>query len=227
MEISGYILKEENLKNLESSIIQGTMVLETVDPFNGYYSANPDEYVPRTVFLITNKKYSKETIARYTRSVSKLMNVDFDAVYAEVTIQNTLYYAIRIYDFNDYGVIESIQTAYQNQGIEFKNSSQKVNTLCKIKIYKVFLVQENPIGIYSNMSKSKMFYFTLPVELEFEDFKELVQKVKNNWTGKGFDAAHGFFFRKQAAQDVVRIFSNHITDDMKQHLVQKFISFVS
>ncbi|HPM12015.1 MAG TPA: hypothetical protein PK734_00830 [Bacteroidales bacterium] len=226
MEISGYIRKEERLQNLESSIIQGTMVLETVDPFNGYYSANPDEYVPRTIFFITNKKYSKEDVARYTRAVSKKLQIDIDAVYAEVIIQNELYYAIRLYDFKEYGIIESIQQAFQNLGIEFKKTSQKVSALCRIKIYKVFLVQESSQGIYTNASKSKMFYFTIPVELEFTEFTALVQKVKNNWTGKDFDAAQGFFFRKHTAEDVVRIFSNHISDEMKQQLVQKFNSFI-
>lgn len=226
MEISGYILKEEHLQSLESSIIQGTMVLETVDPFNGYYSANPNEYVPRTIFFITNKKYSKEEIARYTRSVNKDFQFDVDAVYAEVTIQNEQLYAIRLYDFKEYAVIEPIQQAFQKYGVEFRKTSQKISAVCKIKIFKVFMVQETAPGIYTNASKSKMFYFTLPAELEFADFSSLVKKVKNNWTGRDFNAAQGFFFRKQSAEDVVRIFSNHITEEMKQSLVQKFVSLL-
>ena len=226
MEISGFILKEEQLQNLESSIIPGTFVLETVDPFNGYYSSHPDEYVPRTVFLITNKKYSKEAIARYSRTVCKNLQIGLDAVYSEVTIQHELYYAIRVFDFKEYSVIESIQRAFEKVGIEFKYSSLKIHSICRIKIFKVFMVHEDSKGIYSNLGKSKMFYFTLPVELEFDEFKQLVQKVSNNWTGKSFNAAQGFFFRKQSAEDVVRIFSNHITDEMKHLLVQKFLSFV-
>mgnify|MGYP000909551443 CR=1 FL=1 len=226
LEISGYILKEELLKTVESSILASTQVLETVNPFNGYYSANPGEYVPRTVFLITQKEYKRDVIARMNQNIKNYLEIDFDADRAEVTLYNEPQHCIRIYDIQDYSKIELIQKAYQSEGIKFKTSTNKYEGISQIKIWKEFLLQDNGNGIYINLSKSKMFYFKLPKHMSCVHFQTLVSKVKNNWTGNDFDAALGFFYRKNGAQDVVRIFSNHITPEMIEELPQKFLRFI-
>ncbi|MBK8808563.1 MAG: hypothetical protein IPO21_18790 [Bacteroidales bacterium] len=66
IESRGCIVKEEKLATIDSNIIKGTFVLETVNPFYGYYSADPEEKksIPKTIFYILDQFYYNDDIAR-------------------------------------------------------------------------------------------------------------------------------------------------------------------
>ncbi|MDA3883427.1 MAG: hypothetical protein PF481_09080 [Bacteroidales bacterium] len=226
LELSGYIKKQEEFSSLDIHKIKGTMVLQTVKPFNGYYANEPEEYIPQTVLLITKKDYSQETIVRLAKNISLYLDITIDAVKSEVVIYNELHHAVRLYDVKNYSEIERIQRAFSSEGIEFKNSDSKYNDNYIVTIHKTFLVQEIEKGVFMNQSKSKMFYFEIPKNLSFSHFLSLDEKVRNNWDGKMYSAAPGIFFRKTGVQDVIRIFSNHISNDMIQGVSTLFKRFI-
>lgn len=220
IEASGCILKEEQLTTLDKNIIKGTMVLETVNPFSGYYSDDPEikETIPNTIFFILDDFYYNEDIARATKQIHKYFEEDFDAVRADITIYNTVYSAIRLYDVKNYEIVLKLQQAFNSEGIKFKNKTHNIEGRFQIKLWKVFLVEMVDLGIYMNRSKSKMSYFTINTNFSYKHFAAITQKVKNNWDGKSFDAAIGVFYRKYGMEEIVRIFSNSIDEQMTKEL---------
>lgn len=226
LEISGYIQKKEELISISENIIKGTLVLQTTHPFAGYYCGEIPEHIPQSVFFITNSEYQRDQIARASTKIKKYIPFEFDAERSEVTIYNTVYNAIRLYDIKEPSQIKILQEAFLAEGLTFKTSKKTYKDEFEIRIWKVFLLDEISEGVYLNMSKSKMFYFTLPHHLTFVHFNSLVEKVKNNWDGKSFDAAYGMLYRKQGVKEIVRIFSNHITDEMISELPQKFLRYI-
>jgi len=226
LELSGYIQKQEELKSVETNIIPGTMVLQSVHPFGGYYSTSPTEYIPNTIFFITNEEKQRDEVSRLTRFVKKELGIDFDASRAEVTIHGKVFTALRLFDYKDVDEVLQIQTAYANAGVKFVKSNKSFNDNFTIKIWKVFLLEEIEKGVYLNKSKSKMFYFAIPKHLNYDEFKNLVKKVKNNWIGKSFDAGYAMLYRKEGVQEAVRIFSNHINDEMLKELPEKFKRYI-
>lgn len=226
LELSGYIQKRESLTSLQTHIIDGTLVLQTSKPFNGYYASDPDEYIPQTVFLVTTDEFRQDEISRAATRISKYIDIDIDAARAEITIFNEVNTAIRLYDIKNYEDIKKIQEAFVCEGIRFKNASASFEGDYIVKIWKVFLLEEIEQGIYLNKSKSKMFYFSIPYDITFSHFGNLDTKIRNNWEGKSYDAALGLFYRKHGIENIIRIFSNHISKDMIEHLPKRFHKFI-
>jgi hypothetical protein len=75
-----------------------------------------------------------------------------------------------------------------------------------ISIEKTFLLERFDDGIYLDLAGDNKYYFELPVELSWNDFKQITSKVKNNITNNFFDAALGYFWKLEGPQDVVRIY---------------------
>lgn len=222
IEVYGSIIKEEHLVSLESNIIPGTMVLETLHPFRGYYSKDPTESVPQTIFLATEENYSAEEIYRASQNIKNYYKKDFDAVKAVVEIYNKKYTTIRIYDIKDYSEIVEIQKNFKSEGIKMNSRIGKVDDICLITLKKVFLIEDFGEGVYLNRGKSKMGYFTIEKQLTFAMFQSIAKNVKNNWKGPSFDAALATFFRRNGFEEIVRIFSNQIDLEVIRDLKKAF-----
>jgi len=150
--------------------------------------------------------------------IKKYIDEDFDAVRADITIFNTVYAAIRLYDVKNYDIVYKLQQAFKSEGFNFKNKTTNIEGKFLIKLWKVFLVEMVDKGLYMNRSKSKMSYFTINKHFSYKHFQVITQKVKNNWNGKSFDAAMGVFYRKNKMEEVVRVFSNSIDIEMTTEL---------
>ncbi|MBK8808564.1 MAG: hypothetical protein IPO21_18795 [Bacteroidales bacterium] len=147
-------------------------------------------------------------------------------VRAEINIHNTNYSAIRVYDIKDYEHVLSLQKAFASEGIKFKSKTTNIEGSFEMKIWKVFLLENTQPGIYMNRSKSKMSYFEINKHLSWTHFKAITKKVKSNWTGKSFDAALGMIYRKHGLEEVVRVFSNAIDENMTVELKSLYDKFI-
>lgn len=224
IEIFGSIEKEEHLVSLEKNILPGTMVLETAKPFKGYYSEDPADTVPQTIFFVLENTYSAEEIIRVAQKIKSYSKQDFDAVKADVEIFNKTYTTIRVYDLNNYQEIPQIQKSFKSEGFKMKSKFGNINDDCTIKLKKVFLVEQFGDGLYMNRGKSKMGYFSVPENIPYQMFQDIVKQVKNNWNGRSFDAAKGAFFKRSGIQEIIRIYSNRINENMLIDLKFAFIS---
>ena len=81
---------------------QNTLVLENLEPFPGYHGENlPLDTKPDSIFLITDRQYVAESIFRLSAPMCSYAKIEFDACPAEIFINNTQFYGIRIKELNN------------------------------------------------------------------------------------------------------------------------------
>jgi virulence-associated protein VapD len=205
IETMGYIKKEASLTTVENNIVPETLVLESLYSYPGYYGENqPEKPCPRSLFLIVDKTYSLEEIARITAKVKKEFTHDFDMSYGNIYLKRKTYACIRIKYLKSFHFIPELQALLQDYQVKFLKK-KALDEKGIIVIHKNFYVQEMEEGIYSDFEEVKS-YLELPVNLSWENFSQLTHDIKNNLTNNNFDAAQGIFFRKKGIVDVIRVY---------------------
>jgi len=206
IESLGKIIKEETLQNVNFNILQNTLVLENIEPFPGYHGENlPVESKPESIFLITNKECSAETVLRISRRLCNYHNINFDACPAQISVHNNQYFGIRIKGLVSYSSIADIQGYYLDQGITFFKH-KKIKTDSLIKIEKVFQLEKIDEHIFKDIEDELTYYFSIPYHFSWNLFKKVTYTVKNNLENRNFDAAIGFVYLRKIF-DFVRIYA--------------------
>jgi len=225
LETFGSIIKEERVRNYERGIMPGTLVLENLGMFPGYYGANlPNAGDPDSIFLVMTQKESTEKILRITHNIKKFSNIDFRGASATICINNNDLYAIRIRKLTDLNHLTEIQEHYRDAGISFAKTKQ-IEETAVIKIKKVFKVDDYTDKILVN-EYSDMYYFKVNEQLTFSQFRKVVLQVRNNVTISAFDAALGVLYAHNIL-DVVRIYSTSLTKDELEKLHEKFEEIIA
>lgn len=206
IETMGYIKKEANLSTVENNIIPNTLVLESLHPFPGYHGKNlPEQTSPRSLFLITNKEYSYEEIARITKKVSREFKHDFNASIGNIFFKTTSYPCIRVKHLKSFTFLSELQNLFQDEGVKFAKKKH-IDSLGLIIIKKHFYIEEIEEGIYRDIAEGSKFYIDLPKDLAWDDFKEKTFHIRNNIDNSNFDAAQGVFYRKKGIVENVRLY---------------------
>lgn len=222
IEICGCIKKQENLATLEHNILDNTWVLETTRPFPGYHGKNlPDESNPRSLFLVLDEEYSFEDIWRITAKVKGQFQGDFDATAASIFFRPYTYQAIRLKYLSSFDLIPQLQHLYAHEGVRFMKY-RYLEREAIIQVKKVFELICHEEGIYQDRESDIKYYFEIPDQLKWKDFKEYTARVKNNVIDYNFDAALGIFYRYQGIVDVVRIFDRRASLEKVRLLRQKY-----
>jgi len=226
IEAFGYVTKIEKLNTIDHNIVSNSFVLHTIDPFPGYYERTmPDVLAPRSMFIITEKQYSKEFIIRVSQKVKEQVTFPCSFTYTELSFNNNYYIAIRVALLQQYQNLEEIQKLFIKEGIEFKKQ-RKVQTAAIIKIYRTFDVQEWNDGIYKDMG-FPICYLSIPHPIEWSYFEEITSRVKNNLTNRSFDAALGLMYRKSGVMDMIRIYDEKIDKGRAGILRDKYLNEVN
>ena len=226
IETMGYIKKEESLVTVENNIIHHTFVLESSHPFPGYHGENlPDKSHPRSLFLIVNKDYSFEEVARISKKIKKDFKYDFNASQGNIYLKSSSYPCIRIKYLESFTFLPELQYKFQDEGVKFaKHKSFDSSSL--IIINKHFYIEEMEEGIYNDMLESSKFYIELPVGLKWDEFKEITINIKNNIDNSNFDAAQGVFYRKEGIVDVVRLYITEGEIDRLKIIQKMYIDLI-
>lgn len=205
----GTIFKEENLWCQSDSAISNTCVLESLEPYPGYYGNFPHEVKPSFIYLITKQKYDNEKIYRASRKVKqKLMELNLDIATSEISFFDELLFSIRLGNIKEYSSVKSVQECYMEHGIEFHRKKHPIeNITALIKTSKFFKLNEfAQEGIYLDMIQANNGYFKIPNYVDWADFKKIIFHIKNNNRDLRFDAATGFFYDFSDVVDFVRIY---------------------
>lgn len=206
IETIGYIKKEAKLSTVENNIISNTLVLESLHPYPDYHGKNlPEQSVPRSLFLIVNKDYSFEEIARIVKKIKKEFKFDFNASQGSIYFKTTSYSCIRIKYLKSFTFLPELQRRFQAEGISFAKQ-KTINSQGLIVIKKHFFVEEIEEGVYRDIDESSKFYIDLPVALPWNQFKEHINYIKNNLDNSDFDAAQGIFYRRSGIVELVRLY---------------------
>ncbi len=211
IETIGYISKTETVRSIDHNIIPNTLVIENVEPFPGYHGTNlPTDQPPLSIFLVTQKRYVFEDIARISTKVKNSLNEKFSSVYGYLKIFNENYHSIRIMGLNTFKKIAAIQNEYLKEGIKFSNK-KNINDCAIIKIQKTFMLEEIDDGIYKDHDEFDMTYIQIHRKINWNEFQKTTNHIKNNIEYSNFDAALGYIFRYHGIVDLIRIYSKNIT----------------
>ncbi len=226
IERYGHLTKLETLTTVSVQKLSGTLVLEAPEPFPGsssYYSEAPQFAKPLYVYFVLDGSADLEKVARATQKSRTLFPWEFDAAFCSIQIFNETFNAIRIRHLGDFNQIPKLQETYQKVGIEFKKSSRNYDGKGFITLKKLFYLEKFEDDLYLDIDEKDHGYFTIPEGLSFDEFAELVKRVKYNWDFMKIDVAQAFFYTDDRIEDVLRVYHPEmnlkILDDVKKQFL--------
>ena len=226
MESVGILLKEETLQTVEHYILENTLVLESIEPFPGYHGENlPTNTKPESLFLITEKPYTIETIFRASQHLCCYHNIPIDACPAEIFIHNTTLSGIRIRGLNNYSLISEIQGCYMDKDIRFMKK-KSINSSGLIRITKIFSIERLDDHIYRDLDDDSTFYLAVPYHFNWNLFRKVTMNIKNNLDNSNFDCASGFIYFKDM-MEFVRIYTQRPEISRLKAIREKYVEEIS
>jgi hypothetical protein len=205
LETIGTIEKKEML----GPVGYKELVLEAFQPFPGYHGTTvPDHVEPNSLFAITRSKYTEEKVIRAIQKIKKDMKLEFDATPGMVTLYNMLNPCIRFKDLKSYDAMPAILKAFEDDGIEFMSNRNIEPFTGIIKVKKYFLLEVISDFIFDDVEEPNMHYFSIPMQLRFNQFEKITLDLKRNLENPNFDAALGTIFRKSGVVDMIRIYDD-------------------
>ena len=223
LETLGTIEKKEML----GPVGYKELVLEAFLPFPGYHGTTvPDKDTPRALFAITRSKYTEEKLIRVTQKIKNEGNYRFDATPGLVTLYNMLNPCIRFKNTSRYDEVPVILKAFENEGIEFMSNRNIEPFTGIIKVKKYFLLDVVSESTFNDAENPHMFYFSIPVQLRFNQFEKITIELKQNIDDPNFDAALGTIFRKSGLVDLIRIYDEKCTPAKLEYIRSKYIQAI-
>lgn len=226
-EVFGSLIKLEELKPLETNILSGTLVFDSISPFVGYYNDDPGDLSPIYVYIATDRTYSVFEVLRASQKLRKDLKSDLDVAKAFICYGDKLTNAIRIRHIDNYLIVKDIQQSLIESGINLLSasvSSKKISA--KITLNKNFRFKEFTENICIDADEKNHSYFEIPKQLSFEEFSKLSEKVRNNWFETKFDAATGCYITDQSVVDFIRIYSEKQNPEYIENLRNLYLRLI-
>jgi hypothetical protein len=224
LETIGTIEKKEML----GPVGYKELVLEAFQPFPGYHGTNiPDHIKPNSLFAITRSKYTEEKIIRAIQKIKSERGFSFDGSPGMVTLYNMLNPCIRFKDLDTYDELTPILKAFEDEGIEFMGNRKIEPYTGIIKVKKYFLVEVLSDYLFKDAEDPNMHYFSIPIQLRFNQFEKITIDLKNNLEDSRFDAALGTIFRKTGVIDVIRIYDDKCTPEKLDLIRSKYLQAIN
>ena len=224
LETIGTIEKKEML----GPVGYKELVLEAFQPFPGYHGTNvPDHIKPNSLFAITRSKYTEEKIIRAIQKIKSERGFSFDGSPGMVTLYNMLNPCIRFKDLDTYDELTPILKAFEDEGIEFMSNRKIEPYTGIIKVKKYFLVEVLSDYLFKDAEDPNIHYFSIPIQLRFNQFEKITIDLKNNLEDSRFDAALGTIFRKTGVIDVIRIYDDKCTPEKLDLIRSKYLQAIN
>ncbi|HDR50357.1 MAG TPA: hypothetical protein ENN90_01880 [Mariniphaga anaerophila] len=218
MEVFSNLTKQVTVVSVEEKVLPGSLVFEALNQFPGYYHETPTKPQPIYIYLVLDRQYPLEEVLRATQNIEKEYDWNFDSGKGYLLIGSQLLNVIRLRHLPELDMVEKIQQAYQNQGIDFlMNKKLKGKLEAEVKIVKFLKLEVLGEGIYVEENDENFGYIEIPKYLKPPAFVKVTMDVKYNWEGHEFDAACGSFYKNGKLVEFVRILSTAIT---KEYLMQ-------
>lgn len=206
MEVFGNLTKYDTVLAIEEKVLPGSLVFDSLNPFPGYYHETPMNVRPIYIYLVLDKQYPLEEILRATQNIGKEYKWNFDAGKGYMYIGSEFLNVIRLRHLPEMELVEKIQEAYQNQGINFlMNKRLRGRLEVKVKIVKFLNLEKLGEGVYIDFHEPTFGYIEIPKYLHTDAFVKVAMDVRYNWDGHEFDAASGSFYNDGKLYEFVRI----------------------
>jgi hypothetical protein len=219
---TGSITKEEELINIEHSIMPNTLVLESSHPFPGYHGSNvPESTRPNDIYLVTKKRYDGEDILRKAKKIKHALKDRFDTSFGYAETSTGIYHFIRLKNLDCFECIDRIQKAFTSEEIEFCRK-KRVSGESLIRIQKLFSFHKISDHLFRNPDNPHMHYFEIPCKPRWDFFKKVTFYIRGNVDNYAYDAAIGAVYLEEI-HDLVRIYSTNLTIEQLDFIRRKYL----
>lgn len=208
----GYLLKKEKLATLASDQVFSVMLLESLEPFPGFYEeyfvpTTAREQKPRSVFMVI-KNFDvchEDDFIRMTMHIKRDHNIKFDAALSSIMLFNEPTTTIRVH-MENYSQLSDLIDHYKSVGVKFQSAKQVKPFQSLIKIRRFFDLDVMAEGIYKDVDKRDTYYLELPVFMTWDEFEKATIAIRNNFDYKTYDAAQAAIYNKSGIVELVRIY---------------------
>ena len=221
----GNLTKEETLFCIESNlIIKDSCVLESKNPFLGYFNDAPQVQKPRYLYLMLENRINFIEAQRLILSVSKSSSITIDAVLAQISLPgHPDMQALRLRDLPQYGQLHIVQQQFRDAGLIFKKHNKGAEfENAFVALEKFFFLKMIEEGLYFDARQAHHGYFILPKEVKWEDFKKLTKEAKYDTQLLSFDAARATVYKDNMLMELVRIYRNNIDLDFLKKVRDRY-----
>lgn len=225
----GYLLKKEKLATLASEHSLPELLLESLDPFPGFYEeyyipTTPSEKKPTSVFIVI-KNFDvchEDDFIRMTMHIKRDHHVKFDAALSSIILFNEPTSAIRVH-MDDYTQLPELIEYYKNVGLKFQSDRtvKPFQSLIKIRRYFDFEIMAD--GIYKDLDKNDNYFIEVPAYMAWDEFEKVTISIRNNSNYKTFDAAQAAIYNKPGIVELVRIYDLKADLAKLQSLQQRYM----
>lgn len=227
-ELIGKITLQENVSPIERNKVNGTFVIHIPNPLASYYSRFTEVNRPNSIVLVTKDPVSFEKILRATGSINKKLDLHLNGAKCEVLVGRTKYAGVRLMGIDRYTSIQKIQEAYGEEGFSFRKNVRLSNgTDALIRVNKFFNLIDVAEGIYQSPNNKDRYYFDVPSNPDWESFRDITFRVKNNVQVKNFDIAKGILYENEGITDIIRVVKPNITLETVQKIQEKYLDILS
>ena len=208
-ESIGTIIKKEKLATFYPGYTCTCLILESIEPYPGYYCMIDYQFEQRPLLLYLvikdTKEYDPDLVERATMAIKKANDYSFDAAPANITLFNNNYHSIRL-DVPNINQLPEIVAAFKNQGLQLhKNIDVKpYDSLIHIRRY--FKIEKEDDNLFHDLVHTENHYVILPQMLTWAEFEPITYHIKNNIEFSTFDAALGFVYDESGMVDFVRVY---------------------
>lgn len=208
----GSINKTETVDKINIPNVTNHFILESRSPFLGYYDDYPGVHNNASyLYLVLDKRYTFVELHAHLVAAKKKLDTSIDMVHASLYINQIRYTAIRIRGFEKTTDIFNIIDVLETTGLEFEEDRAKFTASeCHTQISKYFFVKKKDKGLWKDKIANHHAYIKLPQRYTPDEFKEVIQHVKNNWTRHSFDAASVIFGTPDKSIEALRIYSKDV-----------------
>lgn len=223
----GTLEKTEQLIPVDIASDISALVYESRSPFFGYYDDYPGKHNDNIYYyLVLDHRMTFAEMHRVILKANKAIDFTANMDHATLTVSHNTYTAIRLRYLSDLNQVAQLYHIFEGLGMEFNKGRSKGEASSKTKIIKYFDLDDMGEGVWIDRVAKNHAYLQLPERVELEDFKALVQRVRNNWDGNSFDAGLGVLITKDEVIEVARIYSKSLKDEGYLDNLQKVINSV-
>ncbi len=192
----------------------GYLILES-DPTPDYYAKgnfppNKKHVSDRHLYLPVKKSINcfQDVVYRKAYQLAEKLGSGLSIYPGQMTFQNEEHQCIRL-NLNKAGQLPILIEEFTKLGIQFYKDKHVIvySSFIYYKKYTAFVNIEE--GVYQDKNNPQRYFFEIAKQVEFETFKEGIEKIKNNCDYHLFDSFLVFLFYKDSIRDFVGIYSSH------------------
>ncbi|MEN8123804.1 MAG: hypothetical protein ABFR32_01645 [Bacteroidota bacterium] len=223
-EIIGKLTRQEKVNPVVRNKLPNTFVINLPSPLASYFTRFTQINKPNSILIITKDSVSFERILRATKNINEANAMNIEGAKCEITIGKKKFSGIRLKGIEEYSDIPKIQELYKKEGFELaRNVKISNDTDSMIRVNKFFHLKKVSEGIYQSLNVQDRYYFIIPKNLNWDQFREVTFDIKNNINVTGYDVAKGIFYNNDGIIEMVRIIKPNITLDMVKEVYQKYL----